>query len=359
MPIIFKRLVVLMRAHVDKASWQLLFMATLIHMSVTWGLLWLSNESALLPLSTFFYYYVVTTSTVGYGDFSATTDYGRLVVAIIQIPFGLALFGVLLGKAGQFVTYWVRRGMTGEKDFAHLQNHIVIFGWHDVRTKKMVDYILGDNKREDRKIVLAVTEAMEHPLLSYPEVAFARLTSFTDDEQLSRINIERADKIIIDGDDDNQTFTTALKLSRVVKPEAHISAHFLDDSKALLLREHCKNVECSASMSAEILVRAMQDPGSSRVQEELLSTLHGDTQFSLALPAEVSCLTFGDIFGYFKQHHDATLLGVAHDINALNMDLNPPLDYNITGGDILHYIAPQRVLASEVDWSSLCSKNSF
>ncbi|MGA4604559.1 potassium channel family protein [Pseudoalteromonas maricaloris] len=358
MPIIFKRLVVLMRAHVDKASWQLLFMATLIHMSVTWGLLWLSNESALLPLSTFFYYYVVTTSTVGYGDFSATTDFGRLVVAIIQIPFGLALFGVLLGKAGQFVTYWVRRGMTGEKDFAHLQNHIVIFGWHDVRTKKMVDYILGDNKREDRKIVLAVTEAMEHPLLSYPEVAFARLTSFTDDEQLSRINIERADKIIIDGDDDNQTFTTALKLSRVVKPEAHISAHFLDDSKALLLREHCKNVECSASMSAEILVRAMQDPGSSRVQEELLSTLHGDTQFSLALPAEVSCLTFGDIFGYFKQHHDATLLGVAHDINALDMDLNPPLDYNITGGDILHYIAPQRVLASEVDWSSLCSKNS-
>ncbi|WMO15116.1 potassium channel family protein [Pseudoalteromonas piscicida] len=358
MPIIFKRLVVLMRAHVDKASWQLLFMATLIHMSVTWGLLWLSNESALLPLSTFFYYYVVTTSTVGYGDFSATTDFGRLVVAIIQIPFGLALFGVLLGKAGQFVTYWVRRGMTGEKDFAHLQNHIVIFGWHDVRTKKMVDYILGDNKREDRKIVLAVTEAMEHPLLSYPEVAFARLTSFTDDEQLSRINIERADKIIIDGDDDNQTFTTALKLSRVVKPEAHISAHFLDDSKALLLREHCKNVECSASMSAEILVRAMQDPGSSRVQEELLSTLHGDTQFSLALPAEVSCLTFGDIFGYFKQHHDATLLGVAHDINALDMDLNPPLDYNITGGDILHYIAPQRVLASEVDWTSLCSKNS-
>ncbi len=358
MPIIFKRLVVLMRAHVDKASWQLLFMATLIHMSVTWGLLWLSNESALLPLSTFFYYYVVTTSTVGYGDFSATTDFGRLVVAIIQIPFGLALFGVLLGKAGQFVTYWVRRGMTGEKNFAHLQNHIVIFGWHDVRTKKMVDYILGDNKREDRKIVLAVTEAMEHPLLSYPEVAFARLTSFTDDEQLSRINIERADKIIIDGDDDNQTFTTALKLSRVVKPEAHISAHFLDDSKALLLREHCKNVECSASMSAEILVRAMQDPGSSRVQEELLSTLHGDTQFSLALPAEVSCLTFGDIFGYFKQHHDATLLGVAHDINALDMDLNPPLDYNITGGDILHYIAPQRVLASEVDWPSLCSKNS-
>ena len=358
MPIFLKRLVVMVRAHIDQASWQLLLTATLIHMAVTWGLLWLADESALLPLNTFFYYYVVTTSTVGYGDFSATTEWGRMVVAIVQIPFGLALFGVLLGKAGQFVTFWVRRSMTGEKDFAHLQNHIVIFGWHDVRTKKMVDYILGDDKREDRKIVLAVTDAIEHPLLSYPEVAFARSASFTDDEQLSRINITQADKVIIDGDDDNQTFTTALKLSKVVKPQAHISAHFLDDTKAMLLREHCQNVECSASMSAEILVRAMQDPGSSRIQEELLSTLKGDTQFSLVLPDDVKQLTFGDIFNYFKQHHNATLLGVAHDVNGLKMDLNPPLNYPITAGDIVHYIAPHRILATEVNWTKLCSQNS-
>ncbi|WP_440054454.1 ion channel [Pseudoalteromonas sp. T1lg65] len=358
MPFILRRFAILLRAHIDKASWQLLITATLAHMLVVWGLLNGAGEAELLDPSRFFYYYVVTTSTVGYGDFSATTDLGRWIVALVQIPFGLALFGVLLGKAGQLVTYWVRRGMTGDKDFAHLQNHIIIFGWHEVRTKKMVDYILGDKKREARKIVLAVTDNIEHPLLSYPDVLFAKLTSFTDDEQLARIGLAQADKVIVDGLDDDQTFTTALKLSRVVKSEAHISAHFLDNSKASLLREHCKNVECSASMSAEILVRAMQDPGSSRIQEELLSTLRGDTQFSLQIPHQVSAMTFGDIFGYFKQNHDATLLGVAHDLNGFDMDLNPPLNYALKGGDVLHYIAPQRVLASEVAWQSLCSTNS-
>ena len=58
MPIFLKRLVVMVRAHIDQASWQLLLTATLVHMAVTWGLLWLADESALLPLNTFFYYYV-------------------------------------------------------------------------------------------------------------------------------------------------------------------------------------------------------------------------------------------------------------------------------------------------------------
>ncbi|TMO67000.1 potassium channel family protein [Pseudoalteromonas aurantia] len=353
MMIIFKRLVVLLRAHVDRASWRLLCLVTALHMGLVWGLLMLANEQALLPANVFFYYYIITTSTVGYGDFSATTDFGRWVVALVQVPFGLGLFGVLLGKAGQMATFWIKRAMTGDKDYFDFRNHIIIFGWHPTRTKKIIDYILADTKRDNRRIVLAVTDAIEHPLMGYPEVNFARLTSFTEDEQLARIAIVDADKVIIDGQDDDQTFTTALKLSPMIKADAHISAHFQDESKVSLLRSHCKNVECSSVKSAEILVRAMQDPGSSRVQEELLSSLHGDTQFSLQLPQGVKSYQFGELFPYFKAHHNAILLGVAHDKSAQNLDLNPPLDYKICAGDVLHYIAPSRVLAKEVLWQAI------
>ncbi|CAH9055227.1 hypothetical protein PSECIP111951_02758 [Pseudoalteromonas holothuriae] len=350
---IFKRLVVIFRAHVDQASWQLLSTVTVCHLILVWVLLFCAGELALIEPNTFIYYYIVTTSTVGYGDFSATTDFGRWVVALVQIPFGLALFGVLLGKAGQFMTFWIRRSMTGDKDFYHLRNHIIIFGWHPTRTKKMIDYILADAKRQDRRIVLAVVDEIEHPLLSYSQVDFAKLASFTDDDELARISTSYADKIIIDGQDDNQTFTAALKLSPMVKKNAHISAQFVDESKVNLLRAHCQNVECSSSKSAEILVRAMQDPGSSRVQEELLSTLYGDTQFSLQLPANLKTCQFGALFHYFKEKHDAILLGIAHDLSAQNMDLNPPLDYPVNAGDILHYIAAERVLPDEVAWQKL------
>jgi len=295
----------------------------------------------------------VTTSTVGYGDFSPVTEFGRWVVALIQIPFGLALFGVLLGKAGQTVTYLIRRAMTGDKNFAYLNNHIIIFGWHNIRTRKMIDYILADKKRTDRAILLAVTQQMEHPFLTNEHVDFVRLTSFTDLAELERVAVNRADKVIIDGQDDDQTFTTALRVSRLVKDNCHISAHFLDETKVDMLLEHCKNVECSSAKSAEILVRSMQDPGSSRVQEELLSTLYGDTQFSLVIPGVINEMEFGTLFHHFKQHHDAILLGVAHNLSAQNMELNPPLDYKINPGDILHYISVERVLSNEVDWPSL------
>jgi voltage-gated potassium channel len=83
-----------------------------------------------------------------------------------------------------------------------------------------------------------------------------------------------------------------------------------------------------------------------------LSTLHGDTQFSLQVPTGVNAFTFADVFTQFKVKHNAIVLGVAHDLSANDMDLNPPMNYRIQGGDILHYIAPERVLVSEVNWAS-------
>ncbi len=353
---IFKKVFLLIRNHIDQMSWQAVLAIISSHILLTWVALWFAGEQALTEWHTFFYYYVVTTSTVGYGDFSATTELGRWLVAIVQIPLGLALFGVLLGKTGQFVTHLVRRSMTGEKDFAHLGDHIIIFGWHASRTSKMIQYILADKKRLKRRILLAVTEEMTHPFLDKPEVDFVRLSSFTDLAELARCAVKDADRIIIDGVDDNQTFTTALRVSPLVKPSCHISAHFTDDSKLDMLRAHCENVECSSAKSAEILVRSMQDPGSSRVQEELLSTLKGDTQFSVTVPDGVKDVPFKAIFFAFKSQYDAIVLGVAHGPIGRDMDLNPPLDYPINSGDVLHYIAPERVLADDIRWQALADK---
>ncbi len=350
MPLFLQRIFRLLRGHLDQLSWQILAGVSVAHMALTWLLLSLAGEHALTGWTTFFYYYVVTTSTVGYGDFSPTTDLGRLLVAVVQIPFGLALFGVLLGKAGQTFTYIIRLAMTGEKDLSHLSDQIVIFGWHPQRTKKMIDYILADSKRVKRHIVLAVTDEMEHPFFSKPDVSFVRLASYTDEVELARVGIRGAAKVIVDGVDDNQTFTTALKVSHSVSPECHVCAWFDDETKAEMLNQHCKNIECSSSKTAEMLVRSMEDPGSSRVQEEIMSSLHGDTQFSMRIPEHVGEFTFGDIFQPFKTRHNATILGIAHNISGLDMDLNPPLDYPVRGGDIIHYIAPERVLADEVTW---------
>ncbi len=353
MHLILRKIFSKIRNHIDQVSWPVVFFAVLLHLVVTWSLLWLAGEKALTSFNQYIYYYIVTTSTVGYGDFSPVTDMGKWLVAMVQIPIGLALFGVFLGKTGQTITGLIKQSMTGDKDFTHQCGHIIIFGWHETRTAKIIQHILADSKRIERRILLAVTEQMTHPFSDNPEVDFIKMLSFTDLAELKRVAVDQADKIIIDGRDDDQTFTTALRISNMVKPDCHISAYFIDETKIDMLREHCKNVECSSSKSAEILVRSMQDPGSSRVQEELLSTLYGDTQFSIQVSELAGNIEFYNIFNYFKCHHDAIVLGVAQNRVGELLELNPPLDYPINPGDILHYIAPERVLASEVDWKKL------
>lgn len=350
--LIFNRFLRFIKKQLIHLSWFTIITLLLVHAGGSWLLLTLAGEHELTGISSYLYYYIVTTSTVGFGDLSPTTTFGKLVVALFQIPLGLALFGTLIGKLGQSTAKIVRQVMTGDKDFSELESHIVIFGWHEARTNKMIRHILGDNKRQQRTILLCVTDEIEHPFLDDASVEFARLKSFTDDRELSRIGIQNADRVIVDGINDDQTFTCALKLSTKVASDCHISAYFNDETKVEMLNQYTSNIECNSSKTAEILVRSMQDPGSSRLQEEMMSTLHGHTQFSTQIPPTVESMQFQSLFLNFKSQHDATLLAVAKDRIGKQLVLNPPSDYQVQPGDILHYVAPERIIAEEVNWAS-------
>ena len=349
----FNKLVRVLRKHLNQITWLSIVVMLAAHAVLSWLLLFWAGETDITKGDIYPYYYVVTTSTVGYGDFSPTTEAGRLIVSFIQIPLGLAIFGALLGKLGQSTTTLLRKAMTGDRDFSHLDTHILIFGWHESRTAKMIKHILGDNKRVHRKIVLCVTEEMEHPFIDNPHVDFARLKSFTENDELTRVNVQEADRIIVDCDNDDMTFTCALKLSPIVEPGCHISAYFNDETKVEMLNKYTDNVECNSSKIAETLVRSMQDPGISRLQDELMSTLHGDTQFSTQVPEVVKELSFGQIFHYLKGQHNSILLAVAKDRIGNQMFLNPETNFLVQGGHVLHYVAKDRLMPEEIEWAEI------
>jgi voltage-gated potassium channel len=351
--LVINKLAAFLRKHFIHVSWFSILMLLGFHAILSWVLLYLVGEYELTNFSSYLYYYVVTTSTVGYGDLSPTSFEGKLVVALVQIPLGLAIFGALLGKLGRSVSRVLRQIMTGEKDFSEEDSHILIFGWHENRTEKMVQHILGDNKRQKRKILLCVTNDLEHPFLDNPLVEFAKLKSLTQDDELTRVAVTKADRIIVDCDNDDQTFTCALKLSSLVKDECHISANFSDDTKIEMLNRYTKNIESNSSRTAEILVRSMQDPGSSRLQEEMMSTLSGHTQFSTQMPFDIGAHKFGDLFFHLKQNHNAILLAVAEDRIGVKMHLNPDNDFNVMPGQVLHYVAQERIIADEVNWTQI------
>ncbi|MBF8999758.1 potassium channel family protein [Vibrio nitrifigilis] len=347
---ILKRISVLVALHLQRVTWLGILVTTLFHYGICWLTFNALGENELTQIPRFFYFMNVTGSTVGYGDYSPITTAGQQFLAWYQMPVSIALFGVVLAKISSQIRDFIERNIKGMKDFAHYQQHVIIIGWHVPHTKTLVDCILADKKRENGRIILAVEdETMLHPLQEYKEVDFAVVSSFADSSEQQRLALNTANRVIIYDQNDERTLTTALSIANQVKDECHIVAYFNDAAKAALLDKHYKNIECSTNRAAELLARSMQDPGASRVLNQLLSPNIGATQYTLKVP-DIEPVSVAEISRYFKEHYNAMLIAIAHMQSGDDVVLNPAPETLVTSGMYLHYIASERLHSKQLDW---------
>jgi len=337
-----------------RLNWTAMLALIIGQTAVTYLLFELAGEVNLTahPL-TFLYYNMVVISTVGFGDYSPTTDVGKLIVAMWQIPSGLIIFASFIGKLSEFFLRISRKNMDGSNNFLHLENHILLLCWDPHSTPQIVDLILGDKKRTARQILLCVTQEMTHPFPNNLIVSFVRLRTFSDKKELERIAISKASRIIIDGKSDNETLAIALSIAPFAAKDATITANFFDKGIAELLKMHCPYIECSVVNSAQMMVRSMQDPGSSQVADQLLSTLSGATLYCLKVPKLEIPILFDQLFNQLKSKYSIILIGFSHFKNGDDMKLNPDPSMLINTSDYLHYIGNERVILNEMDWKNL------
>ncbi|WP_413694034.1 potassium channel family protein [Psychromonas sp. KJ10-2] len=337
-----------------RLTWPAMLALLILQALITYFLFVLAQEPELTtdPIR-FFYYNMVVVSTVGFGDFSPTTDLGKAIVALWQIPSGLIVFASFIGKTTQLFIDIARKNMNGSNDYSHLTDHILLLCWDEHSTNQIVQLILGDKKRQQRRILLCVTQDMKNPLPDVEEVSFAKLGAFSDTKELDRIALRKAQRIIIDGNSDDETLSIALSIATFADKNANITAHFFDETKAQLLKIHCPNIECSIDNSAQMMVRSMQDPGSSKVTEKLLSTLDGATLYSFLVPELEKSITFGELFDTFKHRYDMILIGYSMHKSGQGMHLNPNSEASIASGYHLHYIANERLDENDINWKEI------
>ena len=336
-------------------TWLALASSVILHFSLSWLMLLHAGDNGLTDPKVFWYFYTTTASTVGYGDLSPTSLLGRVYTTFWVIPGGIVLFAAFLAKLShRFINFW-RKSMQGRADYSMLENHIVILGWHEEKTRHMIKLILGDEKSDQWDIVLCATQDMENPCPD--EIKFVRGSTLTHQDILSRAAITTAKQVIINADTDAETLAISLAVS-ALRSAAYIVAYFDSQSMAELLKAHCPTAECISTISAEMLVRSAQDPGSSRVQTQLLSTLSGPTQFSIQIPDNFSCINFWQLFYAFKQQYDATVLGLANTANGNDLILNPTTNYPVNAGQTVYFMASKRLRVSEIDWQKLAETGS-
>ncbi len=337
-------------ARISSLGWDVVLTMTVFHFSVSWGLMAFVGGEKIASGEIFWYFYATTATTVGYGDYAPATAAGRAITTIWVMPGGIALFTTIIAKVVQQVSEKWRKRLRGLANHEKLTNHIVILGWHGARTRRMVDHILGGQDDDEHEIVLCSAEATENPMPDH--VRFARADSLNSPDLLKRAAVANAVFVIVFGHDDNETLAAALGAA-AVNGAAHIVAYFDQQSFADLLKAHCPDAEANVSLSIEMMVRSAQDPGSSRVQRQLLSTLEGPTQFSLQVPLDAQPLTYGTLFTEFKNKYDATLFGVAKSTLGDDLILNASVDVPVGPGMILYFMAARRIDPARIDWPAL------
>ena len=335
---------------ISALSWNTVLTITAFHFSVSWGLIALAGGEKIASGEIFWYFYVTTVTTVGYGDYAPLTEAGRIITILWVMPGGIALFTTIIAKVVQQVASKWRKRLRGFASYENLTDHIVILGWHGSRTERMVDHIRGGQGEHERDIVLCSAEPIENPMPD--QVRFVRGPALNTPDLLHRAAVAQAKYIIALGHNDNETLAAALGAA-AANSEAHLVAYFDQQSFADLLKAHCPNAECNVSLSIEMMVRSAQDPGSSRVQRQLLSTLEGPTQFSLKVPGDANPVSYGALFTELKTKHDATLFGVAKSALGDDLVLNAPADHPVGPGMILYLMAAQRLDPAQIQWGTL------
>ena len=212
-----------------------------------------------------FYFTIVTASTVGYGDITATSQFGRLFTMSVLLT-GVASFGVALGTLlGPLIEARLATalGNMSDRELDLLEDHYIVVGYGDL-TEPILES-LGD-----RSAVVVTRNSDEARRLG--ERGFEVVTADpSDEEPLRRVHIERAAGLIAATDDDAQDAMSILT-ARELNPDLRIVAAATDRENVPKLRRAGADTVLSPSvLGGRLLVESVfgnDDP--ERALEELL-----------------------------------------------------------------------------------------
>ena len=224
-----------------------------------------------------FWYSVISITTIGYGDFSATTLGARIGTAVFIIVIGLAAFTTVIGMTVDWIVeirHKERRGMgsSGARD------HLVIVNFpNESRVRQIIEEFTRDVQHRDREIVL-ITDQIEELPFSIPNVVFVR-GSPLEEETYRRANVAQARQAIVlsTSYDDPRSDSLVASISFVIEkmsPRASIIVECLDPRHQVLFTESRRVSRVyTLQVANNLLVQEAQDPGVNLMTQAITSNV--------------------------------------------------------------------------------------
>ena len=343
---VFRHLIIKGVVKLSTHGWSIVMLLLIFLYMIGYLLMQFFGETTVIEH--YLWWFAVTITTVGYGDVSPSTVGGQWTAIGIMI-LGIGSVALLIGKVAEWVIIMSEKQMTGSLQL-NVSNHILIMGYRGERSQQLIDELLHDMEDKSQKIVLCST-SLKHNPFDLERVKYVK-GELASDDVLKRACCKQAEKIIIVGNEDNQSFFAAFAV-RQINTHAPLIAFMNND-------DHTSKIACLPADRPELnqvvipsainlIVQEIQDPQSSHVLQQLISHKPDfSSLYSIKMPTPSNTYIFGDLFYHFRKHYDMTILAIKDDSKIMT---NPAMDIKIKAGMSLFYMAEKRVL--NIEWGQL------
>lgn len=248
-----------------------------------------------LSLIDAYYFLVTTATTVGYGDFSPQTVFGKLLVTIYMIV-GIGLLGLLLGKITDMMVNVSSRRKKGLMKMKKKVD-LLITGYPGGEKVQNVITELRNDARFAEAVIVCVNNILEEKpaWMNRLQVDFVRGVP-SDSRVLQQAGIEHVETALILANDpssiesDDHTTSICAVIERLNSAVRTIIEKVRKDEMLFQIVHADTIVEVAAP---SVLAQEILDPGAIELQNAIFSTQTPGTQFNLAYQGEP--LTWAEI----------------------------------------------------------------
>ncbi|CAM4019953.1 ion channel [Mesobacillus thioparans] len=230
---------------------------------------------------------MTTVVTVGYGDYSPSSDLGRIFTMVLLYTVGIGAMGIIIGKIFDSLALYKKMKEEGKLAYKG-KAHYILIGSSKDKLNNVVEEILNSNKNCD---IVIVDHSNESPV-KHDRVHFVSGNP-AEEEVLVQANILESKSVAVFTDDrielpeyaDGKTLLIASRVEHISKQygkNIYTIAEIMKE-KHIALFEHANIDEfiLSNESVSKLMAQAAIFPGSSKLFKQLLSNMEGENLYEV------------------------------------------------------------------------------